>query len=107
MRLYVNYLFNIFPQPIPYQKPKFVYNILYIVDKCVENIPYLWISAYLYTLVYTNKNHQNSQFFAKISQINTVFHKPLTLYPKNAILSLLIFENVRFSPYGNGISYTD
>ncbi len=63
----------------------------------MENIPYLWISAYLYTLVYTNKNHKIDYFLAKISQIITVFGKPLTLCPKNAILSLLIFENVRFS----------
>lgn len=63
----------------------------------MEKLPDMWISVYLYTLVYTNKNHKNNHFLAKISQINTFFHKPLTLVPKNAILSLLIFENVRFS----------
>lgn len=90
-------LFFIFPQPTPYQNTKFVYTILHIVDKCVENTPYLGISAYLYTLVYTNKNHQNNHFLAILSEINKLLFKPLTLCSKNAILSLLIFENVRFS----------
>lgn len=54
-----------YPPIIHAKKRTFVYINLYIGDKYVEKSTFLGISAYLYTLVYTNIFHKNNHFLAQ------------------------------------------